>query len=239
MSATRAELALGALAIVLTAACSSAPAARLEAPTTSTTSSAPASSTAPTTPLPLRPVPTAGVPVAGAGVYVANRFGASGARFTLPSGWQVLFTPTSDSIVVGFDDRHAVSLIEIRRVYQGGDTVAAPADIGAYLRQRGDLDVSEATSATLGSLQASQFTVRVNDRASRMCGNPARRCALLFALERETDAWMEKQGQPSRYVVGRIGERTVAAVVTAPAEDFDQFVASSASVVGSIRFGSA
>jgi len=119
----------------------------------------------------------------------------------------------------------------------------APGDVEAWLRANPYLKVGPSRPARLGGVGGVRFDVRVKEPPGPtncpQYGEP-HHCVYLFAITRgsgvEPIELVEVGGAPSRYILVEVKGQPVLAGVSAPPDQFEDFVAEAGKVLESVRF---
>ncbi|HEX2267870.1 MAG TPA: hypothetical protein VHI97_06675 [Actinomycetota bacterium] len=189
------------------------------------------------------------------GAYVADRFEPP-FSFRVGDGWLApIHLPAFVFLSLGAPDLRrprAVSFQTLHRVVEPkasnlftGKLLPPPQDLAGWLQNHPFIEAGAATLTTVGGRQAIQVDGMVRATPKRYGGPgvedggcPAP-CVVLWTTEPEGTSFVFfVKGERVRFIMLRVGEQDVVITVEAMAGEFDQVVAASESVLGTVRFDS-
>lgn len=189
------------------------------------------------------------------GAYVADRFDPP-FTFRVGQGWLAsIHLPAFVFLSLGEPDLRrprALSFQTLHRVVEPkasnlftGKLVRPPQDLAGWLQHHPFLDAGAATVTTVGGSRAVQVDAVVKATPKRYggpgledAGCPAP-CVVLWTTEPEGASFVFfVKGERVRFIMLRVGDQEVIITVEAMAGEFDQVVAESERVLGTVRFES-
>jgi hypothetical protein len=187
------------------------------------------------------------------GAYVADRFEPP-FRFRVGQGWLAyIHRPKFVFLSLGEADLRrpkALSFQTLRRVVEPkssnlftGKLQRPPQDLVGWLQHHPFLEAGSATVTALGETQAIQLDAVVKAAPKRYGapgvedgGCPAP-CVVLWTTEPEGASFVFfVKGEKVRFIIFRVGEQEVVITIEAIAREFDQVVAESERVLGTVSF---
>ncbi len=188
------------------------------------------------------------------GVYLADRFEPP-FRFRVGEGWLATFhLPAFVFLSLGNPDfrrPRGLSFQTLHRVVEPkasnlftGKLLRPPQDLAGWLQHHPFIEGGAATVTTVGGRQAIQVDGVVKATPKRYgapgedAGCPAP-CVVLWTTAPEGASFIYfVKGERVRFIMLRVGEQEVVITVEAMAGDFDQVVAESERVLGTVQFES-
>jgi hypothetical protein len=188
------------------------------------------------------------------GAYVADRFEPP-FTFRVGQGWLAyIHRPAFVFLSLGEADLSrpkALSFQTLHRVVEPkasnlitGKLVRPPQDLAGWLQHHPFLEAGAATVTTVGGMQAIQVDAVVKATPKRYggpgedSGCPAP-CVVLWTTEPEGASFVFfVKGERVRFIMMRVGDQEVVITVEAMAGEFDQVVAESDRLLGTVRFES-
>lgn len=201
-------------------------------------------------PMPLSQEPQANL---SGGTYVADRF-VPPFTFRVGQGWLAyIHRPSFVFLSLGEADLRrpkALSFQTLHRVVEPeasnlftGKLLPPPQDLVGWLQNHPFIEASAASLTTVGGNQALQVDAVVRATPKRY-GSPGAEnggcpsaCVVLWTTEPEGASFVFfVKGEKVRFIIFRVGERDVVITIEAMRAEFDQVVAESERVLGTVTF---